>query len=556
MSPLDWAVARGLLFVSMWDNTELVMPSEVMLALRDGGFTAPFEPRRPEVEHWPVEPALVAQDSLAAAGRFLRLVTEILDQAGRKPIPSLKSGRLNVQERRRVAKTVDTAAEVNAVVRLALSAELLAVTDKALSPTEAYDDWRLLDPADQLANLLSTWWTLPAPASPDKVTHPDLDISPLRRNILRVAAATGEAVNGERAVTAGFWAAPACWPDDLTSDDGWATWQEAVLLGVIGAEAVSPAGLALLAEDQDGLRKAFDGVGETEHTVRLQTDLTAVVSGTPSAQLRALLDLVADRETRGTASTWRFSPASVRRALDSGYPLEDLLGDLEAAASGSLPQPLGYLIRDVGRTHGGIRAVEVACCLRSEDAALLTEIVADRRLRALGLWTLAPTVVASPRPLAAETLDALRTAGFAPVAESADGVPMLERVVHHRADPAGKRRTATVSRTTDPAELARLLLASSDHDAALTPPSNTTNLLRPQARRLSDSDSDLRILADAIDEQRPVSIDYVTQNGGHSRRVIEQIELDGAVLHAYCRLREDDRAFTLSRILSVEPVTD
>lgn len=45
VSVLDWAVVRGFLFVSLWDNTELVMPSEIMLALRDGSFTAPFGPR-------------------------------------------------------------------------------------------------------------------------------------------------------------------------------------------------------------------------------------------------------------------------------------------------------------------------------------------------------------------------------------------------------------------------------------------------------------------------------------------------------------------------------
>ena len=50
----------------------------------------------------------------------------------------------------------------------------------------------------------------------------------------------------------------------------------------------------------------------------LQSDLTAVVSGQPSAAAARLLAAAAVPEARGVATTWRFSPASVRSALDAG----------------------------------------------------------------------------------------------------------------------------------------------------------------------------------------------------------------------------------------------
>jgi len=53
-------------------------------------------------------------------------------------------------------------------------------------------------------------------------------------------------------------------------------------------------------------------------TVLLQADLTAVVTGTPSAGLLELLDSAAGPESRSGAWTWRFSPASIRRALAAG----------------------------------------------------------------------------------------------------------------------------------------------------------------------------------------------------------------------------------------------
>jgi hypothetical protein len=78
-------------------------------------------------------------------------------------------------------------------------------------------------------------------------------------------------------------------------------------------------------------------VGNTQHTVRLQADLTAIVAGAPAANLATLLDTAADPRTRGTAYTWRFSPDSIRRALDAGHTATTLLADLTAAATGTCP---------------------------------------------------------------------------------------------------------------------------------------------------------------------------------------------------------------------------
>jgi predicted DNA-binding transcriptional regulator YafY len=60
-----------------------------------------------------------------------------------------------------------------------------------------------------------------------------------------------------------------------------------------------------------------------------------------------------------------------------------------------------------------------------------------------------------------------------------------------------------------------------------------------------------QLLADAIDEQLPVRIDYVDGDGRLSTRVIEEIELSGAVIEAWCRLRDDERMFLLDRIGAV-----
>jgi hypothetical protein len=68
---------------------------------------------------------------------------------------------------------------------------------------------------------------------------------------------------------------------------------------------------------------------------------------------------------------------------------------------------LQYLIDDVARRHGGLRAGSVGSYVRSEDEALVSEVLADRRLSGLTLRRLAPTVLATPHP-AARLLDLLR----------------------------------------------------------------------------------------------------------------------------------------------------
>jgi hypothetical protein len=181
-----------------------------------------------------------------------------------------------------------------------------------------------------------------------------------------------------------------------------------------------------------------------------------IVPGIPSATLTALLNSVADRESEGHAVVWRFSAGSVRRALDAGLGADELLEELRNAATGPLPQPLEYMIKDTARRHGAVRVVRSACCLRSDDEALIQEISQHRSLRKLGLRRIAPTVVISAQPVQA-TLEALREAGYAPVTEAETGETVVERIPDRRA-PAPRRRTDR--NTLTGLELARRLLSS------------------------------------------------------------------------------------------------
>lgn len=211
------------------------------------------------------------------------------------------------------------------------------------------------------------------------------------------------------------------------------TLHEAAYLGLTAHGTLTPLGHALLADPRSLDGPLTDLLPPLLEQAHFQADLTAVVPGRPAAALAALLTSAADRESEGHAVTWRFTPTSVRRALDTGHTADTLLEDLtRASATGPLPQPLGYLIRDTARAHGRMRVLPAACCIRSDDEALVKELAAHRALHDLGLRAIAPTVLVSARPPAA-TLDALRAAGYAPALESDTGTTTVERLPTHRA---------------------------------------------------------------------------------------------------------------------------
>ena len=174
---------------------------------------------------------------------------------------------------------------------------------------------------------------------------------------------------------------------------------------------------ALLSAKDPDLRPAAGATLPTmTTTATFGSDLTVLVSGSPTAQVSTLLDGCADRESSGSASLWRFSLASLRQAFDEGSSAAELRSALTDIAGGPLPQPLEYLINDIDRRYGAVTVTAGLSVLHSaEDPTLLREICADRSLKQLGLQLISPTVALSQQN-SETTLTALRKAGFLPSA--------------------------------------------------------------------------------------------------------------------------------------------
>jgi hypothetical protein len=657
---VQWLLVRGLLVPG--DARHVLLPRHVALALR-GGRThrdlarppapttgaADAEPAAPRRSSRPVTlPAhVVAAESGRAAEQLVRLVSGLVRAWEIEPAPVLRAGGLGVRELRRAAGLLEVDdAEAAFVVELAGAAGLVVDDEEespSFAPTAAVDEWLAAELPARWAVLARTWLTTTRAAwlvgSRDDrgVVRAALDpelarpwAPRLRRSVLAVLldSADGAVVEPAHVVEQLTWRTPRAVPPEHAVA---ATLREAAWLGVVAAGVLSPAGRVLLTSvpaepltprrattatfdtSPDPAAEALAGaLGDPVDEVLLQADLTGVVPGRPSPALEALVERAARVESRGGALTVRFTPETVRAALDAGTTADELLAELAAHSRGTVPQPLEYLVRDAARRHGRLRAGTASSYVRAEDPALLAGLVEDPRLASLGLVRLAPTVLAS-HGSTRELVAALRERGLAPVAEGPDGqVVHAERVVrrvHTRTrrassaqpgpddgDPFGAARRERVAalvpdlrraeeaqraaREADRAAQARAAelrtaqerLARSEPVVTVpsaadetAPPATSGDGLRtgpgsavppggapdPAPEGTADPVTALGLLREAVADRTDVWLELVDQHGVPQRRLVRPLRVDAGRLRAVDTARDAELTVAVHRIVSV-----
>ena len=257
------------------------------------------------------------------------------------------------------------------------------------------------------------------------VLGPDLEAGWAARLRTRVLALLGDLPQGASATPA-FVRAALTWESPRRTIPGGAisaVLAEADALGLTGAGALTEAGRILARraaaspDEQDAQRGG--GAGSAE-TILVQSDLTAIVPGRPAPELAALLERTSVVESRGGALTVRFTPESVRGALDVGYRAEEITQAIGRYSPTPLPDSLSVLIQDAARHHGAVRVRAVSALLRIGDEATAAGLLAEPRLKDLGLDEVAPGILVATAS-AGQVLRELRATGLAPVTEDASG---------------------------------------------------------------------------------------------------------------------------------------
>jgi hypothetical protein len=301
--------------------------------------------------------------------------------------------------------------------------------------------------------------------------------------------------------------------------------------------------------------------------VLLQADLTAVAPGPVLRPLADMLDVLADIESKGGATVYRFTPGSVRRALDAGQSAGDLHAFLAKHSRTPVPQPLSYLIDDVARRHGRLRVGAASAYVRCDDDSVLGEILADKRSAALRLRRLAPTVLATQAD-PATLLDGLRAMGFAPAAESPEGDVLITRAHAYRTPPrTSPEPVPDGPPVPDEGLLGAAVRAIRAGDAASMAPRKPVSERDAEAGgpggaasagelpRTSSADT-LATVQAAVLTGETLWMGYVNAEGAASQRVIAPIRVEGGFVTAFDHTAAEVRTYPLHRITGVAELTE
>ncbi|MEU5342120.1 helicase-associated domain-containing protein [Streptomyces sp. NPDC020766] len=495
--------------------------------------------------------------------------------------------------------------------------------DERYAATPAYDEWLELPSAGRWTRLATAWLSATRTAGVIggrdakertlSALGPGLDRSAapeVRHRVLTLLAALpeGASASPDSVVARLHWERAlrgAASSDDLRARLARWTLSEAESLGITGRGALSAHGRALIgaqpstAAPETGSPETDSGPGDKlpvhhhrhhpapppqprspaelasaaaragkllapllpeplDH-VLLQADLTAVAPGPLQRPLADTLDVLADVESKGGATVYRFTPGSVRRALDAGRSASDLHAFLSEHSRTPVPQPLSYLIDDVARRHGHLRIGSASAYVRCDDDAVLNEILADKRSQGLRLRRLAPTVLAAQAD-PATLLEGLRSMGFAPAAESAEGDVLITRAHAHRTPP----RTAPEPVPDGPPSPDTTLLGAAIRairagDLASTTPHKPTASAAPgrggTLPRTTSAET-LATMQAAVLTGDTLWIGYVNAEGSASQRVIAPVKVEGGFVTAYDHTADEVRTYPLHRVTGVAELAD
>nr|WP_296764714.1 helicase-associated domain-containing protein [Rhodococcus sp. (in: high G+C Gram-positive bacteria)] len=508
-------------------------------------------------------PAVAASRGVDASGqqiavaRFGETVDAVLKAVDSGSIATMKAGGIGISAIRALSKSID--AEHDSVVELILDLAgrmgLVAAAADGVRATTDLSRWMSTDRAHKSATMIAAWWCADSPPTnrPSAkgkyvpvlgVSYPQPSTVRLRHRMQVVAPEQG--FDDAAAACRYFeWAIPGLVDAALPGDTA-ALWREATWLGVVAGDRPTELSRALGtlgAADVGVVAAAVEPIAQkivagSESTLRLLPDLTAVVTGPASEEVSALLVSSAIGQTKGSASTWRFTPESIRGYLDGGGTADELLASLRANAVTEVPQALEYLIGDRARTHGNITVLAMSSCLVSEDESLISEIAA-RNL--LGGTRVAPTVYLSS-VTAPDAIEQLRAAGYSPVPSGDSGRVTVTRAETPRT-PATSPLTVPTANT--PGAVAAALASGS------MVPVDVDRVASSIRAWCALSPRDTGVLARAVAQGTEIAVDFTDPTRGIVRGVFGDLVLDSGVLHGWSERSGDRASIQLVRIRMV-----
>ena len=548
--PIGWLLEHD--YLAVMDSKTVVLPREVGMHLRNGKVFKEYSPVANSFKGTTRKQKDIDRAAIANISDFLRWCEELAHNWSDEPPSALRSGGLGIRDLKRSADHLGVDENCVAFVAevLYLGGLIVIDTDDQILPTNSFDIWMSRSLEERWSSLVSLWLEtsrvsgLVGKAGEKNIAPlgPELDragIASMRKvtlNILSENLESDPAIKNLQEIIA--WQMPQRCNAEYIE---W-TLREAEWLGLTGQGALSEFGIAFLKGSDDfGVERALPK--PVDH-ILIQADNSAIAPGPLTVELANMIGTIADIESRGGASVYRFSESSIRRGLDHGQTGEQIKDFLKKTSKTPVPQPLEYLINDVAKRHGRLRVGIAQSYIRCEDEGLLTQILHDKKLESLRFRKLAPQVLVCDFE-AGDVIATLREASYLPAAENASGIlisaPAIRRAKSRPRPPRVLSETSTPNEIVIKAAVRTLRTGekASSH--------------KPREVPRTTANETLDLLHQYIEEQASLTIGYADTNGGVSNRLIDPISISLGTLIARDHATGEMQSFRIPRITGVSP---
>ena len=546
---IGWLLDNGVL-VALDSNT-VALPRDVAIKLRGGKIHKEMVSKAPNLIGKEVVQKQIDLAAIANISTILRWCEELLHNLSDEPPTALRTGGLGVRDLKKIAEHLgidETCAGF--VAELCYLGGLLVIdSDDQILPTSAFDIW-LTKSAEERWYSLVVLWLDTSRVSGLIGKNSDKNVAPLGPELDRAGASlirrsTLKVLNDNPQLTPDVKSLQEIvkWINPQRANNDYVEWtlREAEWLGITGQGALSTFGSNLLNEKE--VLEIESALPKPVDHILIQADNSAVAPGPLTPELASEMGTIADIESRGGATVYRFSDSSIRRGLDHGKTGDQIKTFLSKISKTPMPQPLDYLITDIAKRHGRLRVGSAHTYIRCEDEGLVQQILHDKKCEHLRLRKIAPQVLVTDFELA-EVIGELREFGYLPAAENSGGVLLSQPNL--RRSKSRPKPPRIISEFTAP------------KDAIVTAAVKTiragerSKKVEPIIPGTSSNET-LALINQYINEGKSLIISYADNNGGVSNRIIEPISISLGTLTARDETSDEILQFRIPRINGVAP---
>ena len=546
---IGWLLDNGVL-VALDSNT-VALPRDVAIKLRGGKIHKEMVSKAPNLIGKEVVQKQIDLAAIANISTILRWCEELLHNLSDEPPTALRTGGLGVRDLKKIAEHLgidETCAGF--VAELCYLGGLLVIdSDDQILPTSAFDIW-LTKSAEERWYSLVVLWLDTSRVSGLIGKNSDKNVAPLGPELDRAGASlirrsTLKVLNDNPQLTPDVKSLQEIvkWINPQRANNDYVEWtlREAEWLGITGQGALSTFGSNLLNEKEE--LEIESALPKPVDHILIQADNSAVAPGPLTPELASEMGTIADIESRGGATVYRFSDSSIRRGLDHGKTGDQIKTFLSKISKTPMPQPLEYLITDIAKRHGRLRVGSAHTYIRCEDEGLVQQILHDKKCEHLRLRKIAPQVLVTDFELA-EVIGELREFGYLPAAENSGGVLLSQPNL--RRSKSRPKPPRIISEFTAP------------KDAIVTAAVKTiragerSKKVEPIIPGTSSNET-LALINQYINEGKSLIISYADNNGGVSNRIIEPISISLGTLTARDETSDEILQFRIPRINGVAP---